>query len=401
MDAQRVGFVSTYPPRACGIASYTRSLSLALLMSGQSKKNVIVAVNEAGGNDYSDKNVRHTLDQHDHDTYLDAANFLNASDVSVVSIQHEYGIFGGDWGDYILDLCGQLEKPFVTTFHTVLPDPPEKARRVLAQLSEMSAAVVVTIESAAKLLQEQSGLSTSRIRVIRHGAIIPDRLQDQYAKKELGLQGHTVLGTIGLMSEGKGIEYAIEALPYLVKEHPDVLYLVIGETHPEVRKREGEAYRERLTVLAEKLDVSRHVRFVDSFLPEDMLSRYIQSLDIYLAPYTGLGQVSSGTLTLALSHGKAIVSTPTIFAKEILTGGRGLFCGLRDPKSIADCVDRIITDSSMKRRLETNAFKYGREVGWTRVAREYADAFRLATDSARVVGETHTVSQARSSIRSD
>jgi glycosyltransferase involved in cell wall biosynthesis len=362
-------------------------------MGGFSKENVIVAVNEAGGNEYSDKNVRYTIDQHDRDMYLDAANFLNESDVDVVSIQHEYGIFGGDWGEYIVDLCQHLKKPFVITFHTVLTGPPDKARRVSARLAEMSAAVVVTIESAAKLMRDQSGLSSDRINVIRHGGIIPDRLQDQYAKKDLGLQDHIVLGTIGLMSEGKGIEYTIKALPHLVKEHPNVLYLVIGETHPEVRKREGEAYRERLVALAENLGVTRNVKFVDRFLPEDLLSRFIQSMDVYIAPYTGLDQVSSGTLTLALSHGKAIVSTPTIFAKEVLTGERGLFCGLGDPRSIAECVDRIITDSSIKRRLETNAFKYGREVGWTMVAREYANAFRLAINTGRIVGQARPLSQ--------
>jgi len=393
MDARRVGFVSTYPPRECGIASYTRHLSLALLMGEHSAENVIVAINEAGGNDYSDKNVRHTIDQHDRESYVDAATFLNNSNVSVISIQHEYGIFGGDWGEYVLDLCQLLNKPFVTTFHTVLTDPPEKARRILARIAELSAAVVVTIESAGRLLEQQSALAADRIRVIRHGAMIPDRLQDQYAKKELGLQNRTVLGTVGLISEGKGIEYAIKALPFLVKEHPEILYLVIGETHPEVRKREGEAYRERLVALAGGLGVTRHVKFVDRFLPEDLFSRYLQSMDVYIAPYTGLDQVSSGTLTLALSHGKAIISTPTTFASEVLTNGRGLFCGHGDPRSIADCVDRIVTDPRLKRRLETNAFKYGREVGWTKVAYEYADAFRLATSSTPIVRETRSASQ--------
>ena len=393
MDAQlRVGFVSTYPPRECGIASYTRDLSLALLMQGHIRESVIVAINEDGGNLYSDKNVRNTIDQNIRDSYRAAASFLNDSNVSVTSVQHEYGIFGGEWGEYVLDLYANLEKPIVTTFHTVLANPPEKARRVLIELAEMSEAVVVTIESAAKLLEDQTGLSPKRIRIIGHGASLPERWQDQYAKRELGLQKRFVLATVGLISEGKGIEYAIRAIPRLVKERPDLLYLVIGETHPEVRKHEGEEYRDKLVALAKRLEVETHVRFIDNFLPDDRLSRYLQAVDVYVAPYLGRDQVSSGTLTLALSHGKAIVSTPSTFSKEVLSGNRGLLCKFADARSLAECVDRIMGDPGLKRQLEANAFKYGRQVGWTRVADEYAEAFRFATRSARVMRETRQVS---------
>ncbi len=256
----------------------------------------------------------------------------------------------------------------------------------------MSEAVVVTIESAAKLLEDQTGLSPSRIRIIGHGAAVPERPRDQYAKRELGLQKHFVLATLGLISEGKGIEYAIRAISRLVKERPDILYLVIGETHPEVRKHEGEAYRDKLVALAKRLGVENHVKFIDSFLPEDRLSRYLQAADVYVAPYLGRDQVSSGTLTLALSHGKAIVSTPSTFSKEVLSGNRGLLCKFADAPSIAACVDRIMSDSVLKRQLEGNAFKYGRQVGWTRVADEYAETFRFATRSAKVVRETRQVS---------
>ena len=387
----RLGFVSTYPPRECGIASYTRDLSLALLMQGHARENVIVAINEEGGNRYSDRNVRSTIDQHSRDSYVAAAAFLNSSNVSVTSVQHEYGIFGGEWGEYVLDLYANLEKPIVTTFHTVLADPPEKARQVLTELAEMSELVVVTLGSAAKLLEDQTGLSPSRIRMIGHGATLPERPRDQYAKRELGLQKHFILATVGLMSEGKGIEYAIRAIPRLTKERPDLLYLVIGETHPEVRKHEGEAYRDKLVALAKRLGLENHVRFIDSFLPEDTLSRYLQAVDVYVAPYLGRDQVSSGTLTLALSHGKAIVSTPSTFSKEVLSGNRGLLCKFADARSLAECVDRIMGDPGLRRQLEANAFKYGRHLGWTRIADEYAETFRLATRSAKVMRETREV----------
>jgi glycosyltransferase involved in cell wall biosynthesis len=361
-------------------------------MQGHIRESVIVAINEEGGNLYSDKNVRATVDQNIRDSYPAAASFLNDSNVSVTSVQHEYGIFGGEWGEYVLDLYENLEKPIVTTFHTVLADPPEKARQVLAKITEMSEAVVVTIGSAAKLLEDQTELSPDRIRVIGHGATLPERSRDQYAKRELGLQKHFVLATVGLISEGKGIEYAIRAIPRLIKERPDLLYLVIGETHPEVRKHEGEAYRDKLVALARRLRVESHVRFVDNFLPEDRLSRYLQAVDVYVAPYLGRDQVSSGTLTLALSHGKAIVSTPSTFSKEVLSGNRGLFCKFADARSLAEAVDKIMGDPRLKRQLEANAFKYGRQMGWTRVAEEYADTFRLATRSPYVVRETRQVS---------
>ncbi len=389
-----VGYVSTYPPRACGIATYTRDLARALLMRDQIGRYLVVAINEENGNQYSDSRVNFTIGQHERANYLTAADFLNHSNVDVVNIQHEYGIFGGEWGEYILDLCRNLEKPIITTFHTVLRNPPDKARRIMTELAELSEAVIVTIESAARLLEKYLGLSSDKVRVVRHGAALPERGRNEYAKRFLSLQKRTVLATLGLISSGKGIEYAIKSLPYLVKERPDLLYLVIGETHPEVRRHEGEAYREKLTSLTSRLHLERNVHFVDRYLPEDELSVYLQAVDIYLAPYLGKDQVSSGTLTLALGHGKAIVSTPSLFSKEELANNRGLFCKFANARSIAECVERILSDARLRRRLETNAFNYGQEVGWTKVADQYGDIFRSAIGIPGTINETAEISEA-------
>jgi len=354
---------------------------------------LVVAINEEGGNLYTDPTVRYEIDQHDRPTYRLAADFLNEADIDVINLQHEYGIFGGEWGEHVLELCRNLTKPVVSTFHTVLRKPPRKAREIGKELAELSSVVVVTIDSAATLFEKHLGVDSDKIRVIRHGAPVPERISNPYAKRHLLLQKRTVLATCGLISPGKGIEYAIKALPYLLKEKPDILYLVVGETHPEVRRHEGEAYREKLIALARALGVERNVKFIDRYLPDDELTEYLQAVDIYVAPYLGKDQVSSGTLTLALSHGKAIVATPTLFAKEILSGNRGLFCKFADAKSIAECVERILGDRSLRNRLEANAFKYGQQVGWARVADQYADAFRAAVRASETVEEAAAVSE--------
>ncbi len=387
-----VGYVSTYPPRACGIATYTRDLARALLMRGQIARYLVVAINEEDGNQYSDPNVRFTIDQHERAHYLAAANFLNQSDVDVVNIQHEYGIYGGEWGEYVLDLYRLLEKPVITTFHTVLRNPPEKARQITAELAELSESLIVTIESATKLLQKR-GIDAGKVKVVRHGAALPERGRNEFAKRFLGLQKRTALTTLGLINPGKGIEYAIKSLSYLVKERPDLLYLVIGETHPAVRRHEGEAYREKLISLTKQLHLERNVRFVNRYLRDDELTLYLQAADIYVAPYLGKDQVSSGTLTLALGHGKAIVATPTLFAKEELSNNRGLFCKFAKARSTAECVERILSDGGLRQQLETNAFKYGQEVGWTRVADQYGDILRSASGITRTISETAAISE--------
>jgi glycosyltransferase involved in cell wall biosynthesis len=334
------------------------------------------------------------IDQYDRRSYLAAAGFLNESGVDAVSLQHEFGIFGGEWGDYVLDLCRNLEVPFITTFHSVVMNPDEKVTRIVREISELSANVVVTLESAKRALKNDYGVDSEKIRVIPHGATVPDQRRRSYARRHLHLRNRTVLATTGLINPGKGIEYAIKSLPYLVKDRPDILYLVIGETHPEVRKREGEAYRNKLLSLVRKLKLERNVRFVDEYLTEADLSLYMQATDIYLAPYVGRDQVSSGTITFAVTHGKAVVSTPTIFAEEALSDLRGLFCDFSDEYSIARCVRRILTDSKLRHRLEENAFKYGQELGWAKVADEYADVLRSAREVGGPIPETSKIREA-------
>ena len=381
--------MSTYPPRACGIATFTRDLAQALIVRRHVQRTLIVPIH----NEPSLRVNESAIDQYDRKSYVAAAGFLNESNVDAVSLQHEFGIFGGEWGEYILDLCRNLEPPLITTYHSVITNPEPKAFDIIREICHLSSNVVVTLESAKNILIDDYGTDPEKIRVIPHGATLPEQRRKTYAKQQLHLRNRTVLATTGLINPGKGIEYGIRSLSYLVKRWPEILYVVIGETHPEVRKHEGEAYRNKLVALVRELRLTRNVRFVDRYLPEAELSLYLQAADIYLAPYVGKDQVSSGTITFALTHGKAVVSTPTIFAKEALSNSRGLFCEFADSRSIASCVRQILGDLKLRRKLEANAFKYGRELGWAKVAEEYAEVFRSAKQLERVVAETSEVSE--------
>jgi len=384
-----IGYVSTYPPRACGIATFTRDLSQALIVRRRVQRTLILPIE----NDPSLPSKTNSIDQYDRASYVVGAGFLNEANLDAVSIQHEFGIFGGEWGEYILDLCKNLEPPFITTFHSVVMNPSEKALEVVREISRLSTNIVVMLESAKKLLTEDYGVPPEKTRVIPHGATVPDQRRRSYAREHLHLRNRIVLATTGLINPGKGIEHAIKSLSYLVKDWPNILYLVIGETHPEVRKREGEAYRNKLVEIAKHLRLERNVRFVDQYLPEAELSLYLQASDIYVAPYVGRDQVSSGTITFALTHGKPVVSTPTIFAEEVLSKNRGLLCDFGDEYSIAKCVKRILDNPRLRRKLEANALQYGQQLAWGNVADEYADLFRSAKRIEGTVTETSRVSE--------
>ena len=384
-----IGYVSTYPPRACGIATFTRDLAQALTVRRRVQRSIILPVENDPSRIYNEG----VIDQYDRSSYVAGAGLLNESNVDAVNLQHEFGIFGGEYGEYVLDLCRNLEPPLVTTFHSVLTKPSEKVLEIVREISDTSTGVVVTLESARAILRDEYGIDSAKIMVIPHGATVPDLKLRSVARRRLQLKIRKVMLPLGLINPGKGIEHAIGALPYLVKRWPSILYLVVGETHPEVRKHEGETYRNKLLSLVKALKLGRHVRFVNQYLPEDELSLYMQAADIYLAPYVGRDQVSSGTITFALTHGKAVVATPTIFAEEALANGRGLLCDFADEYCIARSVSRILRDSKLRRKLEANAFKYGREVAWSRVADEYAKVFRSARKPEGTIAEASAISE--------
>jgi glycosyltransferase involved in cell wall biosynthesis len=373
----RVAYVSTYPPRECGIATYTKHLveSVSWFCSRAVTSPVIVAVNDRGGYYDYEIGVKSQIDADDIQSYEEAARYINASDVDVVNLQHEYGIFGGEWGEYVNELLQRIEKPVITTLHTVLEEPVPDARRVMEGILEHSDFVIVMAKVGIEILEQLYGSYPDRIRHIPHGCPNVPYLGTTMAKRSLGLKDHVVLSTFGLLSRGKGIEYAIEALPQVLRERREITYLIIGETHPEVRKREGEEYRQFLLDLVESLGLEKNVRFVNRFLPENELINYLQATDIYVIPYPNREQISSGTLTYALSTGKAIVTTPFLHAEEAISNGAALECGFKDPDSIAGCVNTLLKDKQIHDRLGRMAYEYSRSMIWPSVAMRYVNVF--------------------------
>ena len=373
-----IAHISTYLPRKCGIGFYTKQL---LDSMGSSRFNhLIVAVDDAKPRYQYDNPVRFVINASVPSDYVDAAEFLNKSQTSVVSLQHEYGIFGGDLGRYVLDFSSSLKKPLVTTFHTVLRNPSRPARMILSELASRSSYVVVTLRKAAQLIADVYGVLKSKVRVIQHGAPLATERDPSVEKKQLCLSGRLILSTAGFLSPAKGIQYGIRAVKTLGKKYPNIIYIVVGETHPSIRSHEGEAYRKRLRDLTSDLGLAQQVMFINRFVSEEELAKFLRVADVYVAPYLGRDQVSSGTLTRAIAYGKPIVATPTLFAKETLALERGLFCKFEDAKSIARQVDRILSDPTLKRRLEVRAKRYGKRVGWQQAADNYAKLFNKVVE---------------------
>lgn len=385
----RVAVVSTYPPRACGIGTFARDLVQGLQGLPQPVGAVVAAINGAGERYAYAPPVRLQLEEGDPASYLAAARRLNRMRaVGVVSIQHDFGKFGvwrdgSDFEeDYLAPLLATLEKPAVVTMHTLTPHPGGLMRATVQAMGRRAAAIVVMANVGKVLLQEEYGLAEgalAKVHHIPHGVpACPETRTPpslDAAKRSVGLHGHRILSTFGLITEGKGLEYMIEAMPALVAKYPDVLYLVIGQTHPEVLKRHGERYRTMLLALCRRLGVERHARFVNRFLPQRELVRYLAATDVYVTPYLDRDQITSGTLAYALGCGKAIVSTPYLYAAEALAAGRGVLAEFRDAESLTAAIDQVLGNPERRRHIEALAARYGQEMSWGRVAARYRELF--------------------------
>lgn len=385
-----IAHVSTLVPRACGIATFTRDLALALERGRLVSQNLFVAVEEDGVSRQYDFDPICVVWQNDESSYLATSRLLNQSDVDVVHLQHEYGIYGGDWGEYVLHLATALKKPSVITFHTVMRNPPEKAVEILGQLASLARAVIAIVPPARDLLSEIYHVPKHKIIIIPHGSPESRTGQNDAAKPALGLQGRIIVTTLGLINPGKGIEHGIQAIHRLATKYPNILYLIVGETHPIVRKHHGEQYRESLKGLTQNLRLEAHVKFVDRYLSEAEKELYYRATDIYLAPYVGRDQISSGTITEALAFGKCVVSTPTTFAEAALADGRGLFCDFNDPESIAEKVQEILDNPSERLKLEKRALEFSRNVTWRDVAKAYGDVYRKIWEAVTIAKRIST-----------
>ena len=377
----RLALVGNYAPRQCGIATFTTDLTEALTRTCPATRPFAVALSDRPGYTYPER-VRLELNQEDRQGYRDAAAFLNASDADAVIVQHEYGIYGGESGRYLLELLRRLKLPAVTTFHTILEHPTLSQRDVLTEVAARSQRVVTMSLKGYEFLQTVYGVPQGKIDFIHHG--VPDVPFDLAGdKRRFGLAGKQVLLTFGLLSQNKGLEVAIRALPGVVREHPDVLYLVLGATHPHVLQHEGEAYRDRLKALAQELGVGEHVRFENTFVSIGELLGYLAVADLYVTPYLNREQITSGTLAYALGMGKAVVSTPYWYAEELLAERRGVLVPFGDGEAMAGAFNRLLSDPTERAALRRRAYAYGRTMTWAQGAKRYLASVRKALDSSK------------------
>ncbi|MBK8011624.1 MAG: glycosyltransferase family 4 protein [Deltaproteobacteria bacterium] len=371
-----VAFLGNHPPRQCGIATFTADLSGAIQTSSPALDCTIVAMNDAGKHYLYPEKIRYQIAEESLASYRRAADFLNVSAIDVLSVQHEYGIYGGKAGAHLLTLLRQLRMPIVTTLHTVLANPNPSQRALMDELCALSERLIVMSERGAELLRRVHDVPQLKLEVIHHGVpVLPDCAA---SKKKLGLEGRRVLLTFGLLSPDKGIEYVIDALPEIRAHCADVLYIVLGATHPHVKEQHGEGYRLMLEARGQSLGVDSHLRFHDRFVSHAELVQFLAAADVYVTPYLNQEQITSGTLAYAVGAGKAVVSTPYRYAEEILADGRGRLVLPRSSSALATTITQLLKDSRAKADLERRALAFGGRMQWPVVAAAYLQCFERA-----------------------
>ncbi len=371
----RIAVVGNYLPRRCGIATFTTDLCDAIHAEYGATELLALPVNDTPEGYRYPARIRFELSQDELASYRQAADFLNFSNIDLVCLQHEYGIFGGSAGAHVLELLRRLHMPVVTTLHTVLRDPNPDQRAVMLEIAALSDRLIVMSRQSADILQETFQVPTSKIDLIPHG--IPDLpfTDPQFYKDAFGTEGKDVLLTFGLLSPNKGIENVIQALPSILARHSNVVYMVSGVTHPHILRREGDTYRLSLQKLARDLGVEKNVIFRNRFVSPEELVELIGAADIYITPYKHKGQVVSGTLAYALSAGKAIISTPYLHAIELLDDGRGALVPFDDPQAIAAKTIELLDNSTARHAMRKRAYLYARDMVWNRVAQQYMGSF--------------------------
>lgn len=374
----RVAIIGSHVPRQCGIGTFTADLTEALSTRYSSLDCFALAMNDkAEGYDYPAQ-VRYEIRANDLASYRRASDFLNNSNIDLVCLQHEYGIFGGEAGRDILALLQNLRMPIVTTLHTILREPDASQCAVMAELTQLSDRLVVMSQRGAQFLRDVHGVDNARIDVIHHGIPNLPPVGAEPYKTQLDVTGKSVILTFGLLSPDKGIEHVIQAMPAILERFPDTVYVVLGATHPHVRQQSGEVYREALQALALRLGVSEQVIFHNRFVSQEELTRFLRAADIYVTPYLKPEQITSGTLAYAVGSGKAVISTPYYYAEELLAGGRGILVPWRDSEAIAQEVIELLAEPEKCAALQQRAAQFGQEMVWPAVADQYMATFQRA-----------------------
>jgi len=377
-NLERIAVVGNYLPRKCGIATFTTDLSEAIASAHPESECMVIPVNDRPeGYDYSDR-ARFEINENDLSSYRHAADFLNINQVDMVCLQHEFGIYGGPAGSHVLTLLEALQMPIVSVLHTILKEPNADQRKVMEGLIYFSDRLVVMSKMGMEILTDVYGVALDKIDYIPHG--IPDFtfIDPHFHKQKFGMEGKEILLTFGLLSESKGIDYVIRALPEIVKKHPDFVFIVLGATHPNIVRNEGEVYRLSLERLVADLKLEDHVVFYNRFVELPELLGFIEASDIYISPYLNEAQITSGTLAYALGAGKAVISTPYWYAEELLDEDRGILVPFRNSEKIAQEILDLLGNGSKRHALRRNAYQYGREMVWPEVAKKYFKTFRKA-----------------------
>jgi len=377
-------FVSTYPPRECGIATFTQDLVNAIEKYNDVRHCYVIALSK--DKHLYDNRVLYDINQDKFSNYVKAANLINVADIDVVIIEHEYGIFGGEDGDYIVPFVKLIKKPIITTFHTVLKNPTAKQFEILKKLADASYKVITMAKTTKEILTDVYDIEEEKIEIVHHGVPYMDLEDKETLKRKYNLGGKRVISTFGLISPGKGLEYAIQAMDKVRKEFTDTVYLILGQTHPNIKRLKGEEYRDKLVNLVRELKLENNVIFVDKYLTKREIMEYLRLSDIYLTPYIGREQAVSGTLAYAIGSGKAIVSTPYTYAQEMLSDGRGMLVEFEDAHSIADAIITLLKDENLRKEIEKKTLEIGKEMYWHNVAKRMIDIFYDVVQLNKKVG---------------
>lgn len=380
VSLRRVAVIGNYAPRRCGIATFTTDLCESLARQFPETACLALPVNDTADGYAYPPRVRFELSQNDLGSYTTAADFLNVNNIDLVCVQHEYGIYGGPAGSHLLALLRELRMPVVTTLHTILDAPDANQRRVLEELGQLSDRLVVMSKRGVQFLEKIHGIPRDKVDLIPHG--IPDVpfVDPNFHKDQFGLEGKIVILTFGLLSPNKGIEYVVRALPPVLRRFPNVVYAVVGATHPHIQRREGETYRLSLERLARSLGIDRHVIFYNRFVSLEELLKFIGAADLYITPYLNRAQIVSGTLAYTVGAGKAVISTPYWYAEELLADDRGMLAPFADAEAMAAQILRLLENDAERHAMRKRAYLLGRQMIWPNVARLYMASFERACE---------------------
>jgi len=381
LNKLRVLFIGTYIPKECGIATFTSDLLNSVYVGNKDIHCEVIALIDPSENYNYSEEVVFKIERNKLEDYYRAADFINHSDADVICLQHEFGLFGGEAGDYIFALLSGISKHVITTMHTVILEPELEYKVSTEKLVMYSEKLVVMSQTAVNILKDSYGVSEDKIEVIFHG--MPDYpLSDcgKY-KKMLNLKGSPLILTFGLLSQNKGIESLLKALPNVIKQYPDLVYIILGTTHPMIKKKHGEAYRQYLKNIVSELGIENNVVFHDKFVEKEELCNYILASDIYASPYLSREQIVSGTLTYAIGMGKAIVSTPYWYAEEMLSDNLGLLVDFGDTEGFKNSLLYLIENPEKCNIMRQNTYDFGRKMIWGNVGKEYTTVFHEALNN--------------------